>query len=80
MDKIYSNILASTGEVVFPHGGKIISIQTHSEGGFEGDIYESEADYNDDEVSDGGTVDTEDAQVAIRSFMDDVDTLNRVAA
>ena len=66
-------------EVSFNYNEHFICIQTHSEGGFDGSIYNSEDNYsNDEDCSDGGICEAILECVAIGFFMELVDNLKKV--
>jgi len=64
--------------VSFNYEEYFIYIQTHSEGGFDGSIYNSEYDYsNDEDCIDGGICEAIIEFVAIGFFMELADNLQR---
>ena len=70
--------LEENEEVSFNYNEHFIHIQTHSEGGFDGSIYNSEDNYrNDEDCIDGGICEAILECVAIGFFMEIADDLQR---
>jgi hypothetical protein len=62
-------ILREKGEVLFSFKEKYIYIQERTDGSYEGDIYESEAAFdNGEDPIDGGICETNDPETAIQFF------------
>ena len=70
LGKIVSELLENE-EVTFTYDNHFIYIQERAEGGYEGDIYESEKEYEaGEDCIDGGICETIVAVIAIEFFTD----------
>jgi len=66
-----TNILLEKEEVTFVYDDYFVEIFEHSEGGYEGNIFNSKEDYeNELDPIDGGVIDTVVAIVSLEFFMD----------
>ena len=76
--EVLTKVLEEREEVDFNHNNYYIYIQTHSEGGFDGSIYNSKAEYdNEEECLDGGVCEVDEAYVEIDVFIQIADDVKK---
>ena len=76
--EVLTKVLEEREEVGFNYNNHYIYIQTHSEGGFDGSVYNSKTEYdNEQECIDGGVCEEVLACVAIDVFIKIADDLKK---